>query len=541
MDDMVFPSYVSSKARTKQMEFGESKLINMLQSLDILTSQAGDAMVREVDLSRITVRLVEKSDRKGEADDDHVVAKLSGDLLPVLQRCLVSSDFRIHRSSANIVQYTESVLNIGSAGDKVTVLMKYLPINMRLDPSESMNNMGSLRVDILDAADLPSADRNGFSDPYCKFELNGESVYKSKVQKKTLHPAWNEFFETPIPSRTAAKFNVKVMDWDFGDKADFLGEAGINLEMLEPMLSQEITLTLDGKKGPGTAGVIRLRLLFKASYVTRSRQGSSTFSGTIGPAGKVLGAPVKGVGKVGSTVGGGLVKGATFMRHGFKSGKTPTTAEFNHTNGHAELETPLQSVETPTATPPRAAPLMDSEPQPPSTPTPSHGRSPSIASKSAGGTPGGSGETGTAEISILSAKGYPPGTKVQVYVKQLAASGSKSAKELLKTKAIKCSSPDSPVNWDSESVKVNCAPDAQFQIQVKDHGMFGGEDLGETLFHIDDSGSASEKAVNVGGGTVIVKSRFQQADVSSLSASSSWKGNRRSFLSKRDSRQSTPS
>ena len=45
-------------------------------------------MVREIDLSRITVRLVEKSDKKGEGED-HVVAKLSGDLLPVLQRCLV--------------------------------------------------------------------------------------------------------------------------------------------------------------------------------------------------------------------------------------------------------------------------------------------------------------------------------------------------------------------------------------------------------------------------------------------------------------------
>ena len=229
--------------------------------------------------------------------------------------------------------------------------MKYLPIKMRLDPSESMNNMGNLRVDILDAADLPAADRNGYSDPYCKFELNGEGVYKTKTQKKTLHPAWNEFFETPIPSRTAAKFHVKVMDWDFGDKADFLGEADINLEMLEPMQSQEVTLVLNGKDGPGTAGAIRLRLLFKAAYVTRSRQGSSTFSGTIGPAGKVLGAPVKGVGKVGGAVGGGVVKGASFLRHGFKGSNNKSTAEDSHlpTNGNAKYvdsDKPLPSIET---------------------------------------------------------------------------------------------------------------------------------------------------------------------------------------------------
>ena len=60
---------------------------------------------------------------------------------------------------------------------------------MALDPSESINNMGKLRVDVLDASDFPSADRNGYSDPYCKFELNGKDVFKTKVQKKTLQPA----------------------------------------------------------------------------------------------------------------------------------------------------------------------------------------------------------------------------------------------------------------------------------------------------------------------------------------------------------------
>ena len=58
---------------------------------------AGDAMVREVDLSRITVRLVEKVDKKGDGDEDHVISKLSGDLLPVLQRCLVRSFGRSSR------------------------------------------------------------------------------------------------------------------------------------------------------------------------------------------------------------------------------------------------------------------------------------------------------------------------------------------------------------------------------------------------------------------------------------------------------------
>ena len=450
--------------------------------------------------------------------------------------------------------------------------MKYLPIKMRLDPSESMNNMGSLRVDVLDAADLPSADRNGFSDPFCKFELNGESVHKTKVQKKTLHPAWNEFFEVSIPSRTAAKFHVKVMDWDFGDRADFLGEADINLEILEPMQAQEVTLLLNGAKGAGTAGAVRLRLLFKASYVTRTRQGSSTFSGSIGPAGKVIGAPVKGVGKVGGAVGGGIVKGASFMRHGFSrskdGGKTPI--DDSYTNGFntpltAGPDTPLPSIEAP-APPAKDGIAMDGDgaPQPPS--TPNHARSPSAKSfgPSLNNTPIGKGDgaAGTAEISILSASGYPSGTKVQVYIKQLPTSaiGSKGqAKDLLKTKPLKASSPETPVSWadsaagSSETLKHPCSPETQFQIQVKNHSTFGGgDDLGQALFVVDDSSGSegSERTVKVGAGEVKVRSRFVMADAGSTTGGQSlggggdsWKGKRRSFLSKRESssRGGTPS
>lgn len=47
-------------------------------------------MVRELDLSRITLRLVDKVDKKGEEDSDNVIAKLVSDTLPILQRCFVS-------------------------------------------------------------------------------------------------------------------------------------------------------------------------------------------------------------------------------------------------------------------------------------------------------------------------------------------------------------------------------------------------------------------------------------------------------------------
>jgi Ca2+-dependent lipid-binding protein len=177
----------------------------------------------------------------------------------------------------------------------VKVSLKYVPVKMQLDPSESINNMGNLRVDVLDAADLPAADRNGKSDPYAKFELNGVEVFKTKTVKKNLNPTWNEFFEVPVPSRTAAKFVCTVYDYDFADKPDLLGTTEINLEQLDPFKAKEIRLMLDGKSGS-----VRLRLLFRPDYITRARVGTSTFAGTFAVPGRivtgVVGVPVKGVG-----------------------------------------------------------------------------------------------------------------------------------------------------------------------------------------------------------------------------------------------------
>lgn len=394
---------------------------------------------------------------------------------------------------------------------------------MRLDPSESFNNQGSLRVDVLDAADLPAADRNGYSDPYCKFILNDKEVYKTKTQKKTLHPAWNEFFEMPVRSRTAAQFKVKVYDWDFGDKADFLGEAAINLEILEPFQQQEVTLGLDGK-----SGVIRLKMLFKPDYVVRARQGSSTFSGTFAPAGKVIGAPVKGVGKGAVLVGGGVVRGATFLGRGFKRRKSRGangTEDFEREdtppNGTTE-DTPMISVES-----------ADGAPN-------NHHRHKSWGAQSfASGFGGaGGGDQGTANLTIVSASGYPAGTDVRVFIR---VDSGKGPKEVHKTKHIKA--PSGSVTFENESFKVPCSADAFFKIIVKDHSTFGSDDeLGEAQFVVEDQGAGGEKTVNVGPGSVVVRSSFTPAETgSSISKEPKSPTLRKGLLSRgRDSRSVTP-
>jgi len=465
VDDNAFPSYISSKARQRTHHFGET----------------GDAFVREIEMSRIALRVTEKTDASGKKEDEHTIAKLTGSTLTTLQQCLYKP--------------TELTLRDGDGSvNKVTVSLRYIPVKMQLDPSESINNMGSLRVDVLDAADLPSADRNGYSDPYCKFKLNGKEVYKTKIQKKTLHPAWNEFFEVSIPSRTAANFKVEVLDWDFGDQADLLGTTPVDLTVLEPFKAQELTYPLDGK-----SGLLRLKLLFKPDYVTRQRQGTSTLSGTFAPAGKVVGAPVKGVTKV----GGGVIKGASFIKRGLigRSNSKEDSAAAAIVNGNG-IHEDTSLIRTPSGPPSRSAALVDGTPTP-TTPTTSHSRTKSYTS-TIGGTPKGT-DAGTANFIIVSATGYPPTADVRVHIRML---GPKGAKELYKTKAVKGTSGTVEYDPTHENFKVQCGAETQFQAVVKDHDTFRSRDLGEGLFFVADQGNGSEQTVKAGAGSVTIRSSF---------------------------------
>ncbi|KAF2032834.1 tricalbin [Setomelanomma holmii] len=493
MDDMAYASYSTAKIKSKNMTFNE----------------VGDVMVRELDFSKITLRIIQHINKDGDGDEDHVIAKLTGNTIDTLRRCLYTP--------------TQLVLKDKHGREnKITVSLKYLPVKMRLDPSESFNNQGTLRVDVLDAADLPAADRNGFSDPFCKFVLNEKEVYKTKTQKKTLHPAWNEYFEVPVRSRTAADFVVNVYDWDFGDKADFLGKSSINLEILEPFQQQEVTLALDGK-----SGAIRLRMLFKPDYVVRSRQGSSTFSGTFALPGKVVGAPVKGVGKGAAFVGGGVVRAGTFLGRGFKRRKSRGAGGEEDFNDRPDSSVGRPSADTPVISVEGDGSAGQNSPS-------NHNRHKSWGAQSFAsrfndsGAPG-AGESGTANISIVSADGFPPGTNVRVLVRL-------NNKDIHKTDHHKTTT--GTVEFGDESFKSPCTADSFFKIAVVDHKTFGrDEELGEGTFTIDDQGSGSEKNVGVGKGMVVIKSSFQPSasDAASMVGSVSpkpEKSGRRNLLSR---------
>lgn len=61
-------------------------------------------MIRELDLSRITLRLVEEVDKKGEGDNDHIKARLVGETITVLRQALVGNDhYRLVYASTDCV------------------------------------------------------------------------------------------------------------------------------------------------------------------------------------------------------------------------------------------------------------------------------------------------------------------------------------------------------------------------------------------------------------------------------------------------------
>lgn len=46
-------------------------------------------MIRELDQSKLSIRLVENTEKEGKNDDDEYIARLSGPTLFTLQNCLV--------------------------------------------------------------------------------------------------------------------------------------------------------------------------------------------------------------------------------------------------------------------------------------------------------------------------------------------------------------------------------------------------------------------------------------------------------------------
>lgn len=135
-----------------------------------------------------------------------------------------------------------------ASGAKLRLQVRYFPLPALLvSPSEDISNDGVVEIALKRAVGVRSADSNGFSDPYTAFYLNNDSekVYKSKTIKETLDPVWNESFRFSVKDYRNSTVKAVVMDWDMGNRDDFLGGYIFHLQDLVPLEWKDYEVDLE--------------------------------------------------------------------------------------------------------------------------------------------------------------------------------------------------------------------------------------------------------------------------------------------------------
>ncbi|XP_043690197.1 C2 domain-containing protein At1g53590-like isoform X2 [Telopea speciosissima] len=103
------------------------------------------------------------------------------------------------------------------------------------------------RVEIVEGADMKPSDPNGLADPYVKGQL-GPYRFRTKTQKKTLNPIWQEEFKIYIHIwESPYLLNLQVRDKDhFVD--DTLGDCSVNIDDLRDGQRHDMWLPLKNIK-----------------------------------------------------------------------------------------------------------------------------------------------------------------------------------------------------------------------------------------------------------------------------------------------------
>ncbi|GAA5871970.1 hypothetical protein JCM16303_000930 [Sporobolomyces ruberrimus] len=284
-DDGYWPAYSTEPSRSHNTTWDE----------------IGEIVVRELDFSQITFQLntAEKETR------EDVVARTTFDLPGFLEDAL-----------DKVAMVVLEPIELGHPRSTIIVMAKYIPIDMQILPRESIKNAGILSVRLFGAQGLPSADRNGKSDPYAVFELNDHKVFKSQVKKKTLAPEWNETFDCPVPRRDNAELMLEIWDWDRLGGDDKLARARVDLSVLNgpdgKLVPSPVTLTVelkDFKSLTNSAGTAKVSLFFRPEFVRTPRRSTGTVTGALGRIGTTLGGGAVAVGG-GAIHAGGAVIGA---------------------------------------------------------------------------------------------------------------------------------------------------------------------------------------------------------------------------------------
>jgi len=94
---------------------------------------------------------------------------------------------------------------------------------------------------------LMAADSNGLSDPFVRLSL-GKKKYKSKVQKMTLDPHWDESFRFQMQKSELQTASIRLECYDYDGltaKADHLGSASLSLSEFMDDAMKTVSVKLD--------------------------------------------------------------------------------------------------------------------------------------------------------------------------------------------------------------------------------------------------------------------------------------------------------
>ncbi|KAI8344503.1 C2 domain-containing protein [Chlamydoabsidia padenii] len=334
--------------------------------------ETGDAFVKELDFSNVVIQLVKYTQKKEQSIVGHCTLSMAKvlDIVMEQQRAELKAKGDGEEKDDAQLDYGHEFKLLNTDGGTIRLSFNYTPVvQYTLRPEESMENQGNLTVTPVSANHLKSADRNGKSDPYVVFTLNGAKVYKTDVYKKTLNPEFNskkETFIVPVPRRIGSVLEAVIYDWDqLGDNEE-LGRGVINFtsDVLESFEAKELEVQLS--EGDS---ILKVRLLWQPQLIKRERQGTSLLGSTtraftavpghalgagvslagdaVGLGGKMLGTGGRALGNGGKAVFGGVGKfGSGIRGFGSKLGGPPRPSVIQETPPDDDEMTNKNQVET---------------------------------------------------------------------------------------------------------------------------------------------------------------------------------------------------
>ncbi|XP_076800137.1 multiple C2 and transmembrane domain-containing protein 1-like [Clavelina lepadiformis] len=195
-----------------------------------------------------------------ESDADAVSLTESVDSSPTRgHRCSKKMKLFSHRSHKKLVREKQTVAGEGADNDIVFMRESestdVVEASFSKDQERDFGTIHKLHVKLLAGEHLAARDSNGLSDPYVKFKLDDETVYKSKCCKLTLNPKWNEEFTVDVHLKSHLRLKVYDKDSWYDD---FMGGGSVDFSNLEHNVDVPLDIHLEDPETNEELGYILL-------------------------------------------------------------------------------------------------------------------------------------------------------------------------------------------------------------------------------------------------------------------------------------------